>query len=271
MIGAAGPPTRPARRRTRRRPAQPPSTETATSAAGSHGRRPRWSGVFATTSPTRGSTARRKNGARAARVSTGARCTWRAAGASPTLRRTGVTALRRGSETERTTRRCVSLVARRRGVATAAESAPAPRGSAARGADSSRRLDGLGRRGLGLDSRPTAAGAGGETSSSTGAGGGEIAGIVGGGAGGGAGDGDGTGAGGGGGSGAGACGAGRGASRPSGSTYPSSSAAIRMPRWTCGPGVSGSTLVPTLPTVSPSATNRPRSTSSAPSCARVTA
>ena len=63
----------------------------------------------------------------------------------------------------------------------------------------------------------------------------------------------------------------RAGSSPSGSTYPSSSDATRIPRWTCGSTASSSALVPILPTVSPSATIRPCSTSSEPSCASVTA
>jgi hypothetical protein len=58
---------------------------------------------------------------------------------------------------------------------------------------------------------------------------------------------------------------------PTGSTYPSGSAATRIPRWTCGAAVTGSALSPTRPTTSPSSTVLPRTTSVAPSWSSVTA
>ncbi|MDX6438653.1 MAG: hypothetical protein QOF45_1236 [Gaiellaceae bacterium] len=82
--------------------------------------------------------------------------------------------------------------------------------------------------------------------------------------------------GGGAGAGAGSSGAGGGAgsragSSPSGSTYPSGSAAMRTPRWTCGCRVTASPLSPTTPTSAPSATALPRTTLAAPSWSNVTA
>ena len=66
------------------------------------------------------------------------------------------------------------------------------------------------------------------------------------------------------------CGTGMG-SKPSGSTYPSGSAATRTPRWTCGAEVTASALSPTTPTTVPSATTLPRRTLVEPSCSNVTA
>jgi hypothetical protein len=54
-------------------------------------------------------------------------------------------------------------------------------------------------------------------------------------------------------------------SKPSGSTYPSGSAAIRTPRWTCGADVTASTLAPTTPTTAPSVTTLPLETLVEPS------
>jgi len=150
-------------------------------------------------------------------------------------------------------------------------SAPARRGSAAREGAVCGLGDGRGRGGASERRRRTdEAGGGATTATGCGCGRGSASMIEGGGAGGG-GCGAETGSGDGGGSSAEAWTGGLGGSSPSGSTYPSSSLATRIPRCTCGSGVSASTLVPTLPTVSPSATTRPRSTSSAPSCASVTA
>ena len=82
---------------------------------------------------------------------------------------------------------------------------------------------------------------------------------------GGAGSGDATGAG------SGAVSGDRIGSSPIGSTYPFGSDATRMPRWTCGACVTASSLAPTSPTISPSATVPPRATEIAPSWSSVTA
>lgn len=58
---------------------------------------------------------------------------------------------------------------------------------------------------------------------------------------------------------------------PSGSTYPSESAATRTPRWTCDCEVTASALAPTVPTTAPSSTTLPRSALVEPSCRSVTA
>ena len=63
----------------------------------------------------------------------------------------------------------------------------------------------------------------------------------------------------------------RAGSRPSGSTYPSESAATRTPRWTCDCEVTASTLAPTVPTTAPSSITLPRRALVAPSCRSVTA
>jgi hypothetical protein len=89
-------------------------------------------------------------------------------------------------------------------------------------------------------------------------------------AGAGAGPGAGAGSGVGGGAGAGA-GAARGGSSPRGSTYPSSSAARRIPRWTLGTSCSGVPLAPMAPTASPSPTVAPFPTSIVPRWTSVTA
>jgi hypothetical protein len=68
-----------------------------------------------------------------------------------------------------------------------------------------------------------------------------------------------------------ATGSGRGGSRPSGSTYPSGSAATRMPRWTLGAVCSGSPLEPIVPTGDPSATVSPFATPIDPRWTSVTA
>ncbi len=62
----------------------------------------------------------------------------------------------------------------------------------------------------------------------------------------------------------------RGGSNPSGSTYPSSSAALRMPRWTLGTDCSGVPLVPIVPTGAPSETVSPLATPTAPRWTSVT-
>ena len=71
--------------------------------------------------------------------------------------------------------------------------------------------------------------------------------------------------------GGGAAGTVRAGSNPSGSTYPSSSSARRMPRWTVGTGCSGVPLQPIVPTASPSATEAPFATSIVPRWTSVTA
>ena len=63
----------------------------------------------------------------------------------------------------------------------------------------------------------------------------------------------------------------RGGSNPSGSTYPSSSAALRMPRWTLGTDCSGVPLVPIVPTAAPSPTVSPFATPISPRWTSVTA
>jgi hypothetical protein len=63
----------------------------------------------------------------------------------------------------------------------------------------------------------------------------------------------------------------RGGSSPSGSTYPSSSDARRIPRWTLGTDCSGVPLVPIVPTVAPSETVSPFATPIVPRWTRVTA
>jgi hypothetical protein len=65
-------------------------------------------------------------------------------------------------------------------------------------------------------------------------------------------------------------GAARGGRSPSGSTYPSSSDARRIPRWTLGSSCSGVPLRPIVPTVSPSLTAAPFATSTEPRWTRVT-
>ena len=62
----------------------------------------------------------------------------------------------------------------------------------------------------------------------------------------------------------------RGGRSPSGSTYPSSSDAWRIPRWTLGSSCSGVPLMPIVPTVSPSPTEAPFATSIEPRWTRVT-
>jgi hypothetical protein len=66
-------------------------------------------------------------------------------------------------------------------------------------------------------------------------------------------------------------GAGRGGSSESGSTYPSSSAARRIPRWTLGTSCSGVPLEPIVPTAAPSLTASPFATSIVPRWTSVTA
>ena len=66
-------------------------------------------------------------------------------------------------------------------------------------------------------------------------------------------------------------GAALGGSSPSGSTYPSSSDARRIPRWTLGPSCSGVPLTPIVPTVSPSPTVAPFAISIVPRWTSVTA
>jgi hypothetical protein len=71
--------------------------------------------------------------------------------------------------------------------------------------------------------------------------------------------------------GGGVAGSGRVGSNPSGSTYPSSSSARRMPRWTVGTACSGVPLQPIVPTVSPSVTEALFATSIVPRWTSVTA
>jgi hypothetical protein len=59
--------------------------------------------------------------------------------------------------------------------------------------------------------------------------------------------------------------------KPSGSRYPSGSAAARTPRWTCEAVVAASRLAPTTPTGAPSATASSRATAADASWSSVTA
>jgi hypothetical protein len=68
-----------------------------------------------------------------------------------------------------------------------------------------------------------------------------------------------------------AVGDGRAGNRPSGSTYPSSWEAMRMPRWTLGTACSASPLKPMIPTGEPSSTTSPLATAAEPRWTTVTA
>jgi hypothetical protein len=277
MIGAAEATTRPPRRRSAtRNPAQPPSS--ARTASGTRSRPPPCVLAVVRAAATGadavriGGRCRRRAGSAVSAAATGRGCD-RPAG-RPVLRRAAGLALRCGAGAERTDRCGAALTGRRVDVgaerAAALASSASPTGSVAGSGGSVLepvRLGLLGERRWSAASR--GGGAGGDDVDSAGSGSGSCSAT---GVGGGAGGVAGTVSGAAGGDGAGTCPTGgRGGSSPSGSTYPSSSLATRTPRWTCGSGVPGSMLVPMLPTVSPSATTRPRSTSSAPSCASVTA
>ncbi len=108
-------------------------------------------------------------------------------------------------------------------------------------------------------------GVAGEATGAVAAGGGGLGCSTGTGAGDGAGDSSGSG------SGVDAGGVDRGGNRPSGSTYPSSSAVRRIPRWTVETDCSGVPLDPIVPTVAPSATESPFATPIEPRWTSVTA